>query len=91
MIRGAIFIDQIMMVDFFFIPTDASAMEAVEQFPMEIKERIRQGNKDMAELLDATFTDKPFRGPNNAIVFKGKFVPKQVDRFFELLSRPPPK
>jgi serine/threonine protein kinase len=87
LIRGSIYMNGGVMVELHLTAVDAASVELVETFPATIKLSIQTANKDMGELIDAAFSDKPTRGPGNSVTVRGRFNPKQVRRFLELTGR----
>jgi serine/threonine protein kinase len=87
LVRGSLRIANGVAADFQFVAEDAAAVEHVENFPGMIKTSFRTGNKELGDLLDSMFSEKPQRGPNNTVSIRGVLNLKQVGRVFEILAR----
>jgi len=87
LIRGSIRIANGVGADFHFTAEDAGAIESVENFPGMIKTAFRSSNKELGDLLDSMFAEKPQRGPNNTVIIRGQLNLKQVARVFDILWR----
>jgi serine/threonine protein kinase len=87
LIRGSMTVGNGLAAEIHFTAVDAAALDAVENFPGIIRTWIRTGNKDMGDLLDSMFSEKPLRGPNNTVSIRGQLNAKQVNHLFEVLRK----
>jgi serine/threonine protein kinase len=87
LIRGSMTLGSGVATEVHFTAVDASAVDAVENFAGMIKVWARSGGKDLGDLIDNAFSEKPLRGPNNTVSVRGQLNAKQVTQLLEILMR----